>query len=158
MITALIVAALSQAAPTAPTTLAALDVLAEDAEYRFEVTESDANGTNRKIRVYSSRGCTPSTSLELSAPGFPLGLFRISERLDLIAVTWGGATRTVVQVYSVADCRVSKVFDRYVLSVSYVGTDRHGRPTIRATDKFGAQTPEIEKLWRWNGKSFSEIR
>ena len=146
----------------APETLAALSVLSEGSEYLVDVTQRDRMGTGRALRITCRSGCNGFARFEEGASGFPLGIFRLSDRNRLILVTWGGATTTILQVFEIREHEAVMVFDRHSISTPQVAEDRNGMVSLGTTEYpargAGADRPLIVRNWVWDGHRFVELR
>lgn len=141
--------------------LASLRVLIDDAQYLAEIVESDERGADRRIRIRCIAACSPEVSLEERAPGFPLGLFRLTDAHPLVLATWGGATATVVQVFELDRMRIRKVFERYTTGPPAVEERGRGGLSITTmeypTERRERERGLITRTWLWNGIEFTPI-
>lgn len=142
----------------APTVLAKLNVLAEAAEYSLEISETQATGVDRTLRIISTRGCTKPVNIAISYPGFPLGIARISEKYDLISTISGGGTGLILQVYYIRNCNVEKVMDQHIISMPKFDEDQNGNQIVETAEQEDVNARKIVKIWRWDGMKFDLLR
>lgn len=140
--------------------LATLTVLANDGEYFVDIVEDGRRGTGRRLRIGCRSGCAGFAPFQAPASGFPLGIFRLSDRRQLILVTWGGATTTTVQVFEIQEHRAVMVFDRHSRSTPRIVERADASLAITTTEypDYGAGTerPLLTRSWVWDGQRFVE--
>lgn len=157
LFSALVTIALGSCAPNC-NSLARLEILTTERTYLAEILETDARGLDRSISIKCVSGCRAASAWREEMPAYPLGMFRLSDAMPLLMVTWGGGTRTIIQVFHLREEGIEKVFERHTLGEPLIRTV-NGQLRISVSEYVepGAGVRRIlSRTWVWDQNRFAE--